>query len=129
MRASRRNTQESEDTRRRPVTGLLLALPLLALSGLFTSWGGVVRWKDCWHVAPWKRSTHGDEYGVFPTGFDNYVGSPGTAAPLAMLAFLAVVALVASTQPRWLAIVALVLATPLLADARVIGVWCSTLKT
>ncbi len=107
-------------TDRRHLIGLFAALPLLTLSGLFTSWGGAVRWKDCWQVAPWACTTHDDRYGVFPTGYDDYVGAPGAAAPLAigsLLAFLAVVALVAATRPRWLVVLVAVLATPLLADA------------
>ncbi|MGB3186116.1 MAG: hypothetical protein WBB15_09660 [Ornithinimicrobium sp.] len=107
-------------TDRRHLIGLFAAVPLLTLSGLFTSWGGAVRWKDCWQVAPWACTTHDDRYGLFPTGYDDYVGAPGAAAPLAigsLLAFLAVVALVAATKPRWLVVLVLLLATPLLADA------------
>lgn len=107
---------------RKHFVGLAMAVPLLALSGLFTSWGGAVRWKDCWQVAPWECSTQGDEFGVTqPEYVEVFVGSPGAAAPLAigsLLAFLAVAALVVSTKPRALALCVIVLATPLLAEAR-----------
>lgn len=105
---------------RRPSVALLVALPLLFFSGLFTSWGGAVRWKDCWLVAPWECSTHDDAYGLYPSGYENYVGSPGAAEPLAigsLLAFMAVCALVVSTRPRWAAVLVIVLATPLLTGA------------
>lgn len=111
-------------TRRKRPLGLFIAVPLLAFSGLYTSWGGAVRWKDCWQVAPWRCSTHDDMYALArnaDVSVDVYVGSPGAAAPLAigsLLAFFAVVALVVSTKPRLRAAFVVVLASPLLVLAR-----------
>ncbi len=57
----------SQGVQRRPAFGLFLALPLLTFSGFFMSWGGAVRWKDCWLVAPSRCETHDDMYGVTPS--------------------------------------------------------------
>lgn len=97
------------------LTLLYLGAVVMLFSGLFTSWGGAVRWKDCWRVEPFACPTMGDEFGLFPEG--RGPGAVGAAEPLAIgsaLAFVAVVLLVLALRQRVLALITVVIAVPLL---------------